>query len=93
MLSVIGKERTIYLLGEKTDSVLWADIEEHSLTNSPKAYGLNNVFQVFGHSRLDGTKKDMIASDHLAMVDSQKCLMIDERNNSKIIALMDDEKQ
>lgn len=35
----------------------------------------------------------MIASHHLAMVDSQKCLMIDERNNSKIIALMDDEKQ
>ena len=93
MLSVIGKERTIFLLGEKTGSVLWADIEEHSLTNSPKAYGLNQVFQVFGHSRLDGTKKDMIASDHLAMVDSQKCLMIDERNNSKIIALMDDEKQ
>jgi len=35
----------------------------------------------------------MIASHHLAMVDSQKCLMIDERNKSKIQTLMDDEKQ
>lgn len=35
----------------------------------------------------------MIASDHLAMVDSQKCLMIDEWNNRKIQTLIDDEKQ
>lgn len=31
----------------------------------------------------------MIASRHLAMVDSQKCLMFDERNESKIQAVID----
>ena len=90
MLSVIGRLRSLFR-GEKTGGVLWADIEEHPMTNTPRAYGLNQVFQVFGHSRLDGTKYDMVSSDHLAMVDSQQCFIIDEKINSKQITLIDDE--
>ena len=90
MLAVIGSKRSWF--GEKTGSILWADIEEHSI-NAPKAYGLNQVFQVFGHTRLDGMYERMIVTDHLAMTDSQQCFMIDERPNSKIITLIDYEIQ
>ena len=86
MLCVIGKLRSLFH-GEKTGSVLWADIEEHS-TDVPKVYGFNQVFQVFGHTRLDGMLEDMIAYDHLAMIDSQKCFMIEEDNDKKIETLI-----
>ena len=92
MLSIIGKSRSLFR-GEKTGSVLWADIEEHSIATAPKAYGLDKAFQVFGHTRLNERTSDMILADHLAMIDFQKCFMIDESNNSKIIALIDYEKQ
>jgi hypothetical protein len=85
MLSVVGKERT-WFGGEETGSVLWADIEEHAIPDAPKAYGLNQVFQVFGHTRLE---EDMIEFDNLVMIDSQQCFMIDEGIKEKIIALKD----
>ncbi len=87
MLSVIGKSRSLFN-GERTGSVLWADIDEHP-TIAPKAYGLNLAFQVFGHTRLDVTKTNIIASDHLAMIDSQQCFIIDERIENKIMTLLE----
>ena len=88
MLSVIGKSRSLFR-GEKTGSVLWADIEEHPLGNTPKAYGLNQVFQVFGHTRMDDNLSEMIISDHLAMIDSQRCFMIDDECEEKKISLIE----
>ena len=88
MLAIVGKSRSMFL-GEKTGSILWADIEEHPLSHSPKAYGLNKVFQIFGHTRLDGMQEEMIASDHLAMVDSQKCFIIDDSIKKKIMKYCD----
>ena len=44
LLSVVGRYRSWF--GEESGSVLWADIEEHSIPDAPKAYGLNQVFQV-----------------------------------------------
>ena len=75
MLSVIGKHR--YWLGEKTGSLLWADIREHSIPHAPAKYALNRVVQVFGHTRINGKREDMIEYEHLVMIDSQKCFMID----------------
>ena len=71
MLAVIGKYRSI--IGEKTGSILWADIEEHSFPKAPKAYGLDKVFQVIGHSRLDGDKADKIEFDNLVLIESEQC--------------------
>ena len=82
LLSVVGRYR--YRIGEKTGSVLWADIEEHSLTDAPDAYGLNQVYQIFGHSKL---KIDMIALDNLALIDSQQCFIIDERLREKLVTV------
>ena len=88
MLSVVGRNRSWF--GEKTGSVLWADIEEHSISDAPNAYGLNKVFQVFGHTRLDGEKTDMIEFENLAMIDSQKCFLIDEKRKERIMAIKED---
>lgn len=85
VLAVVGRLRSWF--GEKTGSVLWADIEEHSIPDAPKAYGLNEVFQVFGHSRLNGERTDLIEFDNLAMIDSQQCFMIDEGRKEKIISV------
>ena len=90
MLSIIGKCRTI--IGTKSGSVIWADIEEHPYPTAPKTYGLNKVFQVFGHSRLDRNKADMIVFDNIALIDSEQCFMIDEGLDKKIITLCDYEK-
>ena len=78
--------------GHHTGSVLWADLEEHPVPKAPSAYGLDQVFQVFGHTRLDGTKEDMTEHENFAMIDSQKCFMIDEDIEPKIITLRDYEK-
>lgn len=86
MLSVIGKSRSLFG-GEKTGSVLWADIDEHPMLYPPKVYGMNQVFQVFGHTRLDVTMTDMIITDHIAMIDSQQCFLIDGNVGQKIVAL------
>ena len=88
MLSVVGRNRSWF--GEKTGSVLWADIEEHSISDAPNAYGLNKVFQVFGHTRLDGERTDMIEFENLAMIDSQKCFLIDENRKERIMAIKED---
>ena len=73
MLAVVGRSRSWYG-GEKTGSVLWADIDDHP-EKAPKAYGLDHVFQVFGHSRLvEGC--DKIEFDNFAMIDSRQCFMI-----------------
>lgn len=86
MLGVIGSSRNWYG-GEKTGGVLWADINEHSLPEAQQVYGLNHVFQVFGHSRLDGRVHDMIRGENLAMIDSQKCFFIDADSSEKILAV------
>lgn len=90
MLAVIGKYRTFF--GEKSGSILWADIEEHSFPKAPKAYGLNRVFQVVGHSRLDGEKTDKIEFDNLVLIDSRQCFMIDEEIEQRIISIKEYEK-
>lgn len=85
MLAIIGKYRSI--LGEKTGSILWADIEEHAFIDTPDVYGLKQVFQVFGHTRLDGWKDDLMIFDHLALIDSQQCFIIDENIQEKLIPI------
>ena len=90
MLAIIGKYRTFF--GEKSGSILWADIEEHSFPKAPKAYGLNRVFQVVGHSRLDGEKADKIEFDNLVLIDSRQCFMIDEEIEQRIISIKEYEK-
>jgi hypothetical protein len=87
MLAIVGRYRN--LIGPKTGSVLWADIEEHSIPEAPKAYGLNKVFQVVGHTRLDRKKVDKVEFDNLVLIDTQQCFMIDEGIKEKIIALKD----
>ena len=86
MLATIGTHRSWF--GEKTGSVLWADIEEHAIPYAPSAYGLNKVFQVFGHSKLR-RGYDMLEYDNLAMIDSRQCFMIDERMKERIVPLKD----
>lgn len=90
LLSIVGRYRSRF--GEKTGSILWADIEEHPLPNAQNVYGLNQVFQVFGHTRLDGYTDDMIRGENLAMIDSQKCFMIDETIKEKIVTIRDYER-
>lgn len=91
MLAVVGKGRSLFR-GEKTGSVLWADIEEHPIAAAPKAYGINRAFQVFGHTRIDDINSDMVSSDHLAMIDTQKCFIIDENIEQKIMSIMQYER-
>ena len=86
LLSVIGKYRS--WLGEKTGSVLWADIEEHHTPDALKIYGMNQVFQVFGHTRLDD-QYDRIEYDNIVMIDSQRCFMIDDSIKEKIVTIRD----
>ena len=84
LLAVVGRRRSWF--GEKTGSVLWADIGEHAFPDAPKAYGLDKVFQVFGHSRLiEGY--DKIESGNFAMIDSRQCFMIDENRKERISVL------
>ena len=85
MLAIIGEYRTI--IGEKTGSILWTDIEEHAFPVAPNAYGLDKVFQVFGHSRLDSKKVDMIEFENIVLIDSEQCFMIDEGKEEKIVPL------
>ena len=84
MLAIIGNCRTWF--GEKTGSVLWADIEEHHIPDAPNAYGLNQVFQVFGHTKLNSSY-DMLEFNNLAMIDSQQCFIIDEKIDRKIMTV------
>ena len=86
LLSVIGRYRA--WLGEKTGSVLWADIEEHHTPDALSIYGMNQVFQVFGHTRLDD-QYDRIEYDNIVMIDSQRCFMIDDSIKEKIVTIKD----
>ena len=86
LLSVIGRYRA--WLGERTGSVLWADIEEHSIPDALKTYGLSQAFQVFGHTRLED-QQDKIEFDNIVMIDSQQCFMIDDSIKGKIVTLRD----
>lgn len=90
MLAIIGRMRDLF--GGKSGSILWADIEEHSFPEAPKAYGLNKVFQVFGHTKLNAEEVDRIEYNNLAMVDSTQCFMIDDAMNEKIVSLNEYEK-
>ena len=90
LLCIVGRSRN--LIGPKSGSVLWADIEEHAIPDAPKAYGLNKVFQVVGHSRLND-EYDKVEFDNLVLIDSQQCFMIDESVKEKIVALKDYEKE
>lgn len=87
LLAIVGWRRS--WLGEKTGSVLWADIFEHSTPHAPNAYGLDKVFQVFGHTRLDGHIDDKIEYENLVMVDSQKCFIVDSAFDEKIMTARD----
>ena len=89
MLCVVGRFRN--LIGAKSGSILWADIEEHPIPDAPKAYGLNKVFQVVGHSKLND-EYDKVEFDNLVLIDSQQCFMIDESIEEKIVTLRDYEK-
>ena len=89
MLCVVGRFRN--MIGAKSGSILWADIEEHAIPDAPKAYGLNKVFQVVGHSRLND-EYDKVEFDNLVLIDSQQCFMIDESLEEKIVTLRDYEK-
>ena len=84
MLAVVGSRRS--WMGEMTGSVLWADVEEHSMSAAPKSYGMNRVFQVFGHTRLN-PQCDMLSSEYMAMIDSRQAFMIDEASDEKIAPL------
>ena len=89
MLCVVGRFRN--LIGAKSGSILWADIEEHPIPDAPKAYGLNKVFQVVGHSRLND-EYDKVEFDNLVLIDSQQCFMMDEDIDEKIVTLREYEK-
>ena len=89
MLCIVGRFRN--LIGPKSGSVLWADIEEHAIPDAPKAYGLNKVFQVVGHSRLND-EYDKVEFDNLVLIDSQQCFMMDEDIDEKIVTLREYEK-
>ena len=89
LLAVIGSNRSWF--GEKTGGVLWADVEEHSIPDAPKAYGLNKVFQVFGHTKLS-SKYDMLEFENLAMIDSLQSFMIDASVDKKIMTVKDYEE-
>ena len=89
MLSIVGRYRNV--IGPKSGSVLWADVEEHAIPDAPKAYGLNKVFQVVGHSRL-ADEYDKVEFDNLVLIDSQQCFMIDESIEEKIVTLKEYEK-
>ena len=84
LLSVIGKNRAWF--GDETGGILWADIDEHDTSKAPRDYGLNQVFQVFGHTRL-GDTFEKISRENLAMIDSRQCFMIDESRKEKILSL------
>jgi len=86
LLAIVGRQRSWF--GEKTGSVLWADIEEHAIPHAPKAYGLNKVFQVFGHTKLN-KDYDKLEFDNLAMIDSRQCFMIDSSKGEKITSIKD----
>lgn len=90
MLATIGARRSWF--GEKTGGVLWADVEEHDIPNAPKAYGLNKVFQVFGHSKLN-KGYDKIEFDNFAMIDSRQCFMIDSTVKERIITIKEYENK
>ena len=89
LLSIIGRYRNV--IGPRSGSILWADIEEHAIPDAPKAYGLNKVFQVVGHSRLND-EYDKVEFDNLVLIDSQQCFMIDEDIDEKIVSLKEYEK-
>ena len=85
VLAVVGNRRT-RIGGETTGSLLWADVHEYDTSQAPQVYGLNLVFQVFGHTRLRN-QIDMIDTENFAMIDSQQCFMIDENLDEKIVTL------
>lgn len=85
MLAVVGSCRSYF--GEKTGSMLWADVGEHAIPDAPMVYGLNEVFQVFGHTRLYEDGIDRVEYENFVMIDSQQCFMIDEGINEKITEL------
>ncbi|MCR5714838.1 MAG: metallophosphoesterase [Bacteroidales bacterium] len=84
LLAVVGRRRSRWF-GEKTGSVLWADIEEHALLRPPQEYGLDKVFQVFGHTQLI-ENYDKLELDNLAMIDSRQCFIMDESIKEKILS-------
>lgn len=88
MLSVIGTSRS-WFSNEKSGSVLWADLDDHPIQYAPHDYALDQVFQVFGHTRLKNMQKSMIMSEGYAMIDSQQCFMIDEDLVERIVAVSD----
>lgn len=86
LLAVIGKSRSTF--GEKTGSILWADVSEHESDQLNK-YGFKQSFQIFGHTRLKGILTDMIQGERFAMIDSQKCFLLDWDYDGKLRPVRD----
>lgn len=82
LLSIVGRCRSLFG-GASTGSILWADVEEHE-TDPARGYGFQQTFQIFGHTRLDGSKTDMVRGKHFAMIDSQKCFLLENSNSIEL---------
>jgi len=89
MLAVVGIRRSWF--GEKTGGILWADVDEHATLDTPNAYGMNKVFQVFGHTKL-GLGYEKVETDLFAMIDSRQCFIIDGSIKERIVSLDQYEK-
>lgn len=74
LLSTIGRSRTWF--GEKTGGPLWADAGEHQLPLSKK-HGLTDMFQIFGHTRLNNKVADRYQTEYFACIDSQQVFILD----------------
>ena len=62
------------------------------MPDAPNIYGLNQVFQVFGHTRIDKDDMDMVLFENLAMIDTQQCFMIDDSMKERIVTVRDYER-
>ena len=74
LLSTIGRSRSWF--GEKTGSPLWADVGEHQIPLSKK-HGLTDIFQIFGHTRLNYNVADRYQTEFFACIDSQQVFILD----------------
>jgi len=81
ILAIVGKSRSV-LGGSESGSMLWADVDDHQPSQK---FGLDRVFQVFGHTRLK--EEDMVKGEHFAMIDSRQCFLIDSDRKEQIAPL------
>lgn len=77
-LCIIGRERTWF--GEKTGSPVWCDIREFV---SQGGLGIDNVFQIFGHSRLK--PGSIVSMKDFACIDSRTAFILNDKNKLRRI--------